>query len=248
MTSSGSVMAKQNNSINPTHTNSKLSIAPCYWKNVVYIHEKVLLRTFCFIYEFYTIYRLNVEIQYYYLLYSFIRIKLPYSTPLPYRRCMSSHTQPMYQRKKSNNNSSTTDTGNNNNNNMYSRTGTSDIEGGRMRASGRNGKSSTTNNNNNNDTNANILEQQNNERMNELANHVALLKGLTIEIGNEVREQNSLLDNMNDGFTNTRDLLQNSLRRIGSMLEQGGTKHMCYMVLFCVGVMMLLWWLMSSSK
>ena len=99
-----------------------------------------------------------------------------------------------------------------------------------------------------NDTNANIMEQQNNERMNELASHVALLKGLTIEIGNEVREQNSLLDNMNDGFSNTRDMLQNSLRRIGSMLEQGGTKHMCYMVLFCVGVMMLLWWLMSSSK
>lgn len=129
---------------------------------------------------------------------------------------------------------------------MYGRNGLNDVEGGRMRASGRNG----TNNNKSsiNDTNANILEQQNNERMNELANHVALLKGLTIEIGNEVREQNSLLDNMNDGFTNTRDLLQNSLRRIGSMLEQGGTKHMCYMVLFCVGVMMLLWWLMSSSK
>ena len=118
-----------------------------------------------------------------------------------------------------------------------------------MRASGRNHTNTNTGHKSSiHDTNANILEQQNNERMNELANHVALLKGLTIEIGNEVREQNSLLDNMNDGFTNTRDLLQSSLRRIGSMLEQGGTKHMCYMVLFCVGVMMLLWWLMSSSK
>ena len=157
---------------------------------------------------------------------------------------MSPNIQPMYQRKKSNSNAD------NNNSvdsqNMYGRNGLNDVEGGRMRASGRNGngnKSSSIN-----DTNANILEQQNNERMNELADHVALLKGLTIEIGNEVREQNSLLDNMNDGFTNTRDLLQNSLRRIGTMLEQGGTKHMCYMVLFCVGVMMLLWWLMSSSK
>ena len=164
---------------------------------------------------------------------------------------MSSNTQPMYQRKKSNNNSAdsnndSSNSHNSNNHNMYGRSGIGDIEGGRMRTGGnRNGghKSSSIN-----DTNANILEQQNNERMNELANHVALLKGLTIEIGNEVREQNSLLDNMNDGFTNTRDLLQNSLRRIGTMLEQGGTKHMCYMVIFCVGVMMLLWWLMSSSK
>jgi blocked early in transport 1 len=129
---------------------------------------------------------------------------------------------------------------------MYTRNST-DIEGGRMRQKNNNNghhKASTSIN----DTNANILEQQNNERMNELASHVALLKGLTIEIGNEVREQNSLLDNMNDGFSNTRDMLQNSLRRIGSMLEQGGTKHMCYMVIFCVCIMMLLWWLMSSSK
>jgi blocked early in transport 1 len=157
----------------------------------------------------------------------------------------------MYQRKKSNNNSAADHKNDHNNNNhsMYSRTGTNDIEGGRMRASaGSRNNGGGHNKSSINDTNANILEQQNNERMNELANHVALLKGLTIEIGNEVREQNSLLDNMNDGFTNTRDMLQNSLRRIGSMLEQGGTKHMCYMVLFCVGVMMLLWWLMSSSK
>ena len=165
---------------------------------------------------------------------------------------MSSNIQPMYQRKNTNSNSNSNNNNNNNNNSMYSRnnTGGNDIEGGRMRAStsGRNNHGHGKPSSSINDTNANIMEQQNNERMNELASHVALLKGLTIEIGNEVREQNSLLDNMNDGFSNTRDMLQNSLRRIGSMLEQGGTKHMCYMVLFCVGVMMLLWWLMSSSK
>jgi len=95
------------------------------------------------------------------------------------------------------------------------------------------------------DTNANILEQQNNERINELSDSVARLKGLTIDIGNEVHEQNSLLDNMGDGFSNTRDMLQSSLRRIGTMLESGGAKHMCYMVAFCVFVMVFLWWLMS---
>jgi len=52
---------------------------------------------------------------------------------------------------------------------------------------------------------------------------------------------------MSDGFQNTRDMLQGSLRRIGTMLEQGGAKHMCYMVGFCVFVMLMLWWLMSSK-
>mmetsp|Transcript_28538 Transcript_28538/g.43880 ORF Transcript_28538/g.43880 Transcript_28538/m.43880 type:complete len:149 (-) Transcript_28538:117-563(-) len=100
------------------------------------------------------------------------------------------------------------------------------------------------------DTNASIMEQQNNDRILELSDQVARLKGLTIDIGNEVKEQNALLDDMGDGFSATKDLLAGSLRRIGTMLERGGTKHMCYMVSFIVFVMVVLYWLMiykSSS-
>jgi blocked-early-in-transport protein 1 len=114
-----------------------------------------------------------------------------------------------------------------------------DVEGGgnvRGRGGGRG---------NGSDANSGILEQQNNERIDELSDQVARLKGLTIDIGNEVRDQNSLLDGLGDTFSNTGDLLQGSLRKIGSMLESGGTKHMCYMVIFIVLVMIFLWWLMS---
>jgi blocked early in transport 1 len=133
--------------------------------------------------------------------------------------------QPMHQRKTNSNSSSNTP------NNMVAKrnggVGSYDPERGGS------------------DTNANILEQQNNERINLLSEQVSRLKGLTIDIGNEVREQNSLLDTMGDGFSNTRDLLQGSLRRITHMLDRGGTKHMCYLVAFCVAVMVFLWWLMS---
>ena len=115
-----------------------------------------------------------------------------------------------------------------NNNSMYG--GGRDVEGGR---GGRGGGF--------NDTNANILEQQNNDRIYELSEQVSRLKGLTVDIGNEVREQNSLLDNMGDGFMNTRDMLSNSLVRIGTMLESGGAKHMCYMVAFVVFVCVVLY-------
>lgn len=131
----------------------------------------------------------------------------------------------MHQRKK-------------NGNGMYNNRSGYDIEGGRHRGGG--GLSAS-------DANAGILEQQNNERINLLSDQVAALKGLTIDIGNEVREQNSLLDSMGDGFQNTRDMLAGSLRRIGTMLESGGAKHMCYMVGFCVFVMIFLWWLMRSG-
>lgn len=141
---------------------------------------------------------------------------------------------PMHQRKSSRANGSN---GGDNNMRGGRRQGGYDLEGG-----GRGGGRMSAG-----DANANILEQQNNERINELSAHVARLKGLTIDIGNEVREQNSLLDNMGDGFQNTRDLLIGSLGRIGTMLESGGAKHMCYMVAFCVFVMVFLWWLMSHK-
>ena len=64
---------------------------------------------------------------------------------------------------------------------MYGRGGGyNDLEGGGG-VRGRGGGLSSS------DANANILEQQNNERINELSDHVARLKGLTLDIGNEVR-------------------------------------------------------------
>jgi blocked-early-in-transport protein 1 len=74
---------------------------------------------------------------------------------------------------------------------------------------------------------------------------VPLSQGLTIDIGNEVREQNSLLDQMGSGFESTRDMLQGSLARIGVMLDTSSGKHMCYMVLFVVFVVVFLYWMMT---
>jgi blocked-early-in-transport protein 1 len=90
---------------------------------------------------------------------------------------------------------------------------------------------------------ANIMESQNHDRISELSDQVARLKGLTVDIGNEVRDQNRLLDNMGEGFTSVGDMLAGSLARIGTMLETGGAKHMCYLVGFVVFVMVFLYWL-----
>jgi blocked-early-in-transport protein 1 len=148
---------------------------------------------------------------------------------------MKSNSLPMHQRRTNSGNSSTASASTTTSTSMYGRGGKGykqaggrDVEGGRF-----------------NDTNANILEQQNNDRISELSGQVARLKGLTIDIGNEVREQNSLLDQMGDGFVNTRDMLQGSLRRIGTMLESGGAKHMCYMVGFVVFVLVFLYWILT---
>lgn len=119
---------------------------------------------------------------------------------------------------------------------MYSRSGSGgygrDVEGGSGRF---------------NDANTNILEQQNNDRISELSEQVARLKGLTVDIGTEVREQNSLLEQMGEGFLSTGDMLQSSLARIGIMLDTSSGRHMCYMILFVVFVVVFLYWMMTHK-
>ncbi len=95
------------------------------------------------------------------------------------------------------------------------------------------------------EANASIMEQQNNDRINELSDQVSRLKGLTLDIGNEVQEQNNLLDGMGDNFGNVGEMLAGSLQRMGVMMERGGAKHMCYLVMFVVFVMVFLYWLVK---
>mmetsp|Transcript_764 Transcript_764/g.1218 ORF Transcript_764/g.1218 Transcript_764/m.1218 type:complete len:129 (-) Transcript_764:208-594(-) len=109
--------------------------------------------------------------------------------------------------------------------------------------SGRGGRGGRGNGMSSHEANANIMESQNNDRISELSDQVARLKGLTLDIGNEVSEQNNLLDGMGDSFGNVGDMLTGSLARMGIMLERGGAKHMCYLVAFVVFVMVFLYWL-----
>jgi blocked-early-in-transport protein 1 len=70
-------------------------------------------------------------------------------------------------------------------------------------------------------------------------------KGLTLDINKEVREQNTFLDQMEQGFENAGDMLKDSLGRIGIMLDSTSGKHMCYMVMFAVFVVVFLYWMMT---
>eukprot|EP00569_Conticribra_weissflogii_P003334 CAMPEP_0171330264 /NCGR_PEP_ID=MMETSP0878-20121228/1891_1 /TAXON_ID=67004 /ORGANISM="Thalassiosira weissflogii, Strain CCMP1336" /LENGTH=139 /DNA_ID=CAMNT_0011830523 /DNA_START=221 /DNA_END=639 /DNA_ORIENTATION=- len=102
-----------------------------------------------------------------------------------------------------------------NNEDMYG-----NLESGRRGgAGGRGGMSS-------HETNANIMEQQNNDRISELSDQVARLKGLTVDIGNEVREQNSLLDNMGDGFSEYQGFVSGEFAEDWNDVgERGGEAH-----------------------
>lgn len=57
--------------------------------------------------------------------------------------------------------------------------------------------------------------------MQELGSQVNLLKAMTIDINNEVKSQNKMLDGMGGTFGSATDLFKNTISKLGIMVTSG---------------------------
>ncbi|KAI8089539.1 uncharacterized protein BX664DRAFT_386014 [Halteromyces radiatus] len=78
------------------------------------------------------------------------------------------------------------------------------------------------------------LESQNEDRITGLSAKVQVLKSITGKIGEEIRHGNSLLDTMNDQFSNTNNVLGKTMHNFKIMASKQSASMMCYMTLFIV--------------
>jgi blocked-early-in-transport protein 1 len=92
-----------------------------------------------------------------------------------------------------------------------------------------------------------ILESENNRHISQLGDQVSLLKGLTLEIGNEVESQNTLLDQLGNSMFDTSGMLGSTLKRINDMMARGGSRHMCYLIAFIVFTFLAIWFILSRK-
>ncbi|TMW63226.1 hypothetical protein Poli38472_002167 [Pythium oligandrum] len=91
-----------------------------------------------------------------------------------------------------------------------------------------------------------LLEEQNDEQISHLSLQIKELKSLTRNIHDEVVDQNRYLDGMGKEFDNTEGLLGGTMKRLGIMMDQGGSKHMLYLIGFVVFVFVLLYYTIRS--
>ncbi|KAG2789136.1 hypothetical protein PC116_g7614 [Phytophthora cactorum] len=91
-----------------------------------------------------------------------------------------------------------------------------------------------------------LLEEQNDEQISHLSLQITQLKQLSGNIHAEVVDQNRFLDGMGKEFDNTEGLLGGTMKRLGVMMEQGGSKHMLYLIMFVVVVFVLLYFTIRS--
>ncbi|CAJ0601647.1 unnamed protein product [Cylicocyclus nassatus] len=87
------------------------------------------------------------------------------------------------------------------------------------------------------------LERQNDNLVDELSTKVAALKKVTISIGEDVREQNRLLNSMDDDFDSSKNLLMSTMKRLGIVSRAGGKNLICYLVLFALFVFFVIYYL-----
>ena len=88
---------------------------------------------------------------------------------------------------------------------------------------------------------------QDNQRQTDLlAEKVAALKGISIDIRKEVRDQNEFLDRASNTFDKTGSLLGGTVKKVQQMLASGGSKHMCYLICFVVFVFFLLYFMIGA--
>ncbi|XP_046860500.1 BET1 homolog [Xenia sp. Carnegie-2017] len=88
-----------------------------------------------------------------------------------------------------------------------------------------------------------MLEEENDRMVDDLSNKVQALKSLTIDIGNEVRAQNQMLRGMDDDFDKTGSFLSATMGRLTALTNKGHQWIMCYLLLFCVFVFFVVYYL-----
>jgi len=85
------------------------------------------------------------------------------------------------------------------------------------------------------------MEEDNSQMEGELKGKINALKSISINIGVEVREQNRLLNEMDDGFDNTASIFNNTIGKLVKLAKNRPHMYIYYLLLFSAFVFIILW-------
>ncbi|CAO3650650.1 unnamed protein product [Mucor hiemalis] len=94
----------------------------------------------------------------------------------------------------------------------------------------------------NSKNNGYVFEQQNNVRLNELSSKISAIKNITIDIHQDVTDQDRLLDESHNQFSGLGNTLQNSFGRLNRMVSKRHQRQLCYYVTIAVFVFFILYY------
>lgn len=86
-----------------------------------------------------------------------------------------------------------------------------------------------------------IVEEENDSVTEMLRDKVTALKKVTIDIGQEVREQNRTLNEMDTEFDKSGGFLRSTMNRVTAMAKAGHNCYILYLLLFAMFVFFVCW-------
>ncbi|XP_046986647.1 BET1 homolog [Schistocerca americana] len=86
-----------------------------------------------------------------------------------------------------------------------------------------------------------ILEEENEKMTALLRDKIHDLKAVTLEIGNEVKYQEKLLNHMADDFDRTGGFLKNTMNRVVRLGKGSHNHYILYLFIFSFSVFFTLW-------
>ncbi|XP_054161528.1 BET1 homolog [Oppia nitens] len=89
------------------------------------------------------------------------------------------------------------------------------------------------------------METQNNQLIDGLRSKVGTLKSLTLDMGDEIKDQNHFLKDMDNTFDSSWGLLSSSLSRVKRLANSGQNRHILYIILFSFFVFFVIYIIMK---
>jgi blocked-early-in-transport protein 1 len=93
----------------------------------------------------------------------------------------------------------------------------------------------------------NAMEEEIEQRAERLRYGVETIKNITIAIGDELKDQNKLLDDMHHNMSETQNSLQQALKKLNQLLQFSSTRHMCLLIVFVMVVFFVLYLFLKWS-
>ena len=95
-----------------------------------------------------------------------------------------------------------------------------------------------------------MMEAENNRLADQLSGKVSRLKMLSLDMKDNVEEDNRYLDDMGSDFMSTSGLLGGTVSRFTKMMDsgRGNRKMMCYVILALVIIFFILYFIITKSS
>jgi len=95
--------------------------------------------------------------------------------------------------------------------------------------------------------NEELMTRDNDKKLEELAETVDVIKRLSKDIESGIDESNKNIGFLDKQMGDVQGVIGGAMQKLNNLATQGGSRHMCYLILFVVFIFILLYFIISTQ-